>query len=192
MNQIPLRPDEIAAESEIERSRKMDKTLKKGAKIALASSVAPFLSSYIPTDLAVKGISKLSTKLGDFLKAGISAGLDPKEGLNYIKNQIDTEESSKANMERNIIQQYSPELFEFINSEIQKGRSPLEAGALAQVNSKFKNIIKKMTDDHKTPFSSILQTVFGQGVQQGQSGQPQQGGGSDDQLISALQNILQM
>jgi hypothetical protein len=206
-----LRPDENAAQSEIERAGKRNEMFKNvlkkgtmlglgGASAALATKITPFLSDLIPTDLAVKGISKISPKFGEFLKKGISMGLDPKEGINYIKdNLLNEKKEANPKENKNIIQKYSPELFQYLTDQIQKGRSPIEAGALAELQNNFKNIIKKMAEDHKAPFSSILQTVFGAGDKSQQqqpmqqdSQQPQQGGISDDQLVSAFQNILKM
>ena len=58
-------------------------------------------------------------------------------------------------------------MHQFIEGEIQKGRSPLEAGALAQLKPEFKKQIEKLSKDHKSPFSAILQTVYGQGGKAG-------------------------
>ena len=110
--------------------------------------------------------------------------------------------------QKNPIQQHSDELHAFLDNEIKKGRQPLEAGALAQLQPKFKKVIKKLEEDHKTPFSSILQSIYGEGEQQSkaalqpqpeqaqsmQQGQPQPGqqGNGDQDLIAAFQKILQM
>lgn len=168
-----LRPDERAALAQIERSKSFDTSVKSGLKKAaglgtlalgagtgLASKILPFLSEFIPPDLAIKGINKLSPKVGSFLKKGMSQGLDIKEGFNFLKENFS---QKKAPEQRNILQQYSPELHEFITGEIQKGHSPLEAGALAEIQDKFKKSIKKMSEDHKAPFSSILESIFGSG-----------------------------
>ena len=223
-----LRPDEKAMLSEIERSRKSDEqlkgVLKTGAKTAIglgtaglglagakmASKVMPFLNEFIPYDLALKGISKVSPELGGFLKKGMEKGLDLKEGLEFIKKNISgTEEANSPVKEnRNIIQQYSPELFNFLEDQIKQGRDPLQAGAIAQNDNRFAPAIKKMSKDHKSDWSSILQTVFGQSQmaqqQQGQQqvqpqqmqqqqAQPQQaqGGQGQQALMSILQKIQQ-
>src|ERR1044072_1057692 len=168
-----LRPDEIANLSEIERSKKRDQNLKSGIGLAgglgvasgtgISSKILPFLSEYIPVDLAIKGISKVSPKLGDVLKKGVSKGLDPKEGLNFVKEQFSkqNEKKQQPQQNRNIIEQYSPELHQFIKSEIGKGRHPLEAGARARIDKKHEGIIKKIEKDHKTDWSSILESVYG-------------------------------
>lgn len=201
-----LRPDEEAAQEEIRRDQKFRQNIQKSVKTAgtltgvgiagaLSSKIAPFLSQYIPTDLAMKGINKVSPKLGEFLRKGQAMGLDVREGIDFIKNKITPKEINKPIENRNIIEQYSPELFQFINNEIQKGKSPLEAGELALNQENFIKIIQKIMADHKAPFSSILKTVFGGSdlaQTNGQTQKQQQGGISDEQLLAAFQNILSM
>lgn len=170
------RPDELASKRQIERSEnfnsntgKLFKTAKNvgslGLGVGLSSKILPFLSDYITPEIALKGISAVSPQIGSFLKKGLSKGLDLKEGLDYVKKQIQPKENQKEEQpeqKTNILEQYSPELFNFIKGEVDKGRPVLEAGAMANILDKFKPIIKKITEDHKTPFSSILQTIFGQ------------------------------
>lgn len=186
-----LRPDEEANLSEIERDENIRSTLKKGASTALglaagttglgvigggiASKIMPFLNQYIPTDLAMKGISKISPKLGDLLKKGQSMGLDLQEGLNFIKDKISGgEETAKEN--RNIIEQYDPELHIYLTENLKKGIPLIEAGKKALGHGRFKKSIEKMTKDHRSPWSAILQTVYGSmGVGKSQpEQQPQQ------------------
>jgi hypothetical protein len=204
-----MRPDEQASLAEIERSKKFDSNIKSGIKTAAnlgltatgvgaATKVLPFLSEHIPMDLAIKGINKVSPKLGDFLKRGMAAGLDAKEGLDFIKNKLSPALPNEQDKKLNIIQQYSPELFQFIQEEMRKGRTSLQAAGLAKLNGKYNSIIKKMEQDHKMPYSTIVESIFGQDPQsQGQpemqqQQQQQQGGGQGQQaLMSILQKIQQ-
>ena len=213
-----LRSDEMASNSEIERARVRDKNLKSGVKTAaslgvaaggltgLSSKILPFLSEHIPADLAIKGISKLSPSVGSFLKKGMSKGLNFKDGLDFIKEQIQSSKKEPAKESKNVVQQYSPELHEFMSAEIGKGRSPIEAGAIAQHDKRFSEAIGKMSKDHKTPWSSILQGIYGsetqgkgqpqqpQQMEQQQSQQPQQpqqGGGQGQQALMAILQKLQ-
>jgi hypothetical protein len=212
-----MRPDEKTAEKRGERAREFEGGLKRAGKAALgiattaagvglSSKIMPFLNEYIPTDLAIKGISKISPKLGDFLNKGMEQGLNVKEGLDFIKERMGkSQEQNKSPDKRSIIEQYSPELNQFLQAEIQKGRQPLEAGALAETSGKFKKAIGDMVKDHKAPFSSILESVFGsaqqpkagpQGQQPGQDQQqPQQAGQGQQALMASmdkLQKILSM
>jgi hypothetical protein len=212
-----LRPDEKATNSEIERSQSRDRSLKTlgkagltaagtaiggsllGVGSKLASKVMPFLNEYIPAELAMKGINKVSPELGNFLKSGMKEGLDVKEGLNFIKeNLIQQSSQEQAKENRNVIEQYSPELHQFIDQEIRKGRNPIEAGTIAQQDKRFSNIINKLSKDHNTPWSNILESVYGgQGMapnqeqQQPEQRQEQQGQGLDPQLAQIMGGISQ-
>lgn len=179
-----MRPDEEANRAEIERDQRFRSNVAKGvgtaATLAVGGATArimPFLSKFIPADLAMKGLSKVSPKMADFLKKGQAMGLNIEEGLDYIRGSITPKQPEPPKQNKNIIEQYSPELHEFIMGEIQKGRSPIEAGAIAGLGAKgmpdFRKIISKLTKDHKTPWSAILETVYGQQGGQKAQAQPQ-------------------
>lgn len=140
---------------------------------AIASRVMPLLNNYIPQSLAIKGLSKINPTLGKFVETAIDQGHSFEEAKDFIKNKISPEEEpeKKAEEERNIIQQYSPELHQFIDQEIKSGRDPLQAGALAQHDKRFSSAISKLTKDHKAPWSSILEFVYGQQIAQNQQQQ---------------------
>lgn len=161
-----LRPDERAANAEIERDRNLKSNLSGLAKTAvgigaagiggaLSSRIAPFLNEYITPELAVKGISKISPKLGNFLKQGQEMGLDVKEGINFLKDKLDKPKDS-----RNIIQQYSDELYSFLDQNIKNGKRIIEAVIAAEMNPKFKKIVNQIELDHITPFTKIAQSIF--------------------------------
>jgi len=207
-----LRPDEKSANAQVRRAETAQNALNSGVSaIAGAyglSQVMPFLSEYVPENLAFKGISKVFPPLGKFLKQGMEEGLTLKSGLDYVRGEASKEQAKES---KNIIEQYSPELHQFIQEQIKKGISPLQAGAIAQAGIKGKNFesaIKKMVKDHKTDFSTILQTIYGQGQQaqqqapqqqqqapiqqqvQGQPQQGQQGNAKWDQIANTLQTLL--
>lgn len=177
-----LRPDERAVNADIERNQRFDKSIKNAGKsvlslatggtaVGLTSKVIPFLSEHIPTALAIKGINKISPKLGGFLQHGMSEGLDVKEGLNFIKDKINaSQEPPKQN--RNIIEQYSPELHKIISDGIKKGKSPLQAAIEAVSDSKFAKIVQKIAGDHGTSFSAILESVYGPSNESSRSTNP--------------------
>lgn len=179
-----MRPDEEANRAEIERDQRFRSNVAKGvgtaatlATGAATARVMPFLSKFIPVDLAMKGLNKVSPKIADFLKKGQSMGLNIEEGLDYLRENITPKKQEPPKQNKNIIEQYSPELHEFIMGEIQKGRSPIEAGAIAGLGAKgmpdFRKIISKLTKDHKSPWSAILETVYGQQGGQKAQAQPQ-------------------
>lgn len=133
--------------------------------------VLPFLSKYIPEDLVKKGLSKIDPRYGRFIDKALGEGKTIEEVKEFIGQKIQGEQKSKpAKEKRNIIEQYSPELHQFLEQEIKKGRKPIEAGALAQNDKRFSSAISKMSKDHKTNWSSIIDSVYGIG----ETAQPQQ------------------
>lgn len=175
-----MRPSEQAALSKIQQEERFDRGTKTAINLGvgltglgLSSKIMPLLSKYIPADLAMKGINKISPKIGRFLQKGASLGLNVEEGLDFLKNQFDQSKNTKEN--RSIIEQYSPELSQFMSQEIKNGRTPIQAAAIAQNERKFSDVIKKMSKDHKTNWSSIVESVFrmaGSGNNQEQSQSP--------------------
>lgn len=143
------------------------------AIVPLLSKAAPFLSEYIPENLAIKGLSKISPQLGKFVNDSLKNGFDFGEVKNFIGEQItDSQKSAKEN--RNIIELASPELHEHLKQEIAKGRTPIEAAAIAQHDKRFADTIKKLTKEHKTNWSSIIQSIFGTGERAGALQSPNQ------------------
>lgn len=201
-----LRSDEMANQAEVERDQRFRGNVAKGASTVaslatgaaggtLAAKVMPFLNQYIPAGLAMKGINKVAPKLGSFLQKGHEMGLDVEEGLNFIKDKLDGSQKEPAKENRNIIEQYSPNLFQYLKEMIGTGNTPIQAAAKAKKNldKKFQEMISKMEKDHKTDWSSIVEMVFGgqgkapiQSQQQpNETGQPAQGGqpGAGQQAI---------
>lgn len=167
----------------------------------LLSRAAPFLSSFIPDNLAMKGLGKLDPRIKSFIDKGIKAGYSFDDIKNYLGEAIEGNQGKegKAQDQKNIVKQYSPQLDQFIMAEIQNGRSPIEAGALAQMQEPFKRIIKKITEDHQAPFASILDTIYGssqqaqprpQGTAQTQGGQAGQGKANLAQTMQALTDAV--
>lgn len=161
-----MRADEEANIDEIERDSRFRNTLKKGVGTAAtiataipvvgaAAKVIPWLSKYIPKDLAMKALNKVSPGVANFLKRGESMGLNVEEGMQYVKDQI----SPTKKEESNIIEQYSPELFSFMDQEIKKGTSLAKASS--EASKKYKDIINRIEKDHKTSWIDILEKVFG-------------------------------
>ncbi len=223
------RPDEQVLEGDIRKAGERTNNLKSAVgtvgKIAAGaaglgaasmgakgiSKILPFLSEYIPEDLAYKGINKVMPGVGTFLKDGMKQGLSLKSGLDFIKEQVSQSQQKEQTQKKgNIIEQYSPELHQFISQEIAGGRKPIEAAAIAQHDKRFSNVINKLSKDHKTPWSSIIESIYGSESQalpenqQQQSGnseqlnqqqsmqgqQPQQGGDKWGQIAKSLQDIL--
>lgn len=205
-----LRPDEEANASVMERDKRFNANVGSAAKTVgslaataataayggpLAARLAPFFSKYIPVDFALKGISKVSPKIGDFLKRGMNVGLPIEEGLKYVQEKFlggQETERNEPKDDRNIIQQYDPELYSYLEQSVKKGIPLAQAGEKAFGHDRFSRIIKDLVKDHKTSWSSILQTVFGgsQGQQQQQQ-QADSGGNGNQRLMDMLSKLQQ-
>lgn len=207
-----MRPDEEANKSEIQRDERFRENVGRGVKTAaaigtsaVAASIVPFLSEFVPVNLALKGIQKISPKIGDFLKKGQSAGLNVEGGLQYLRDQLNIgEQESKQTPknDRNIIEQYSPELHSFLVEQMKSGKTPgqaaHEAAKVALKNSNVRNVIDRLKKDHKTPWYELVDTVYGQeGMkQQQQQNAPQsnpepQTGKGQQALMDILSKINQ-
>ena len=188
-----------------------------GAKAAskLVPKIGSLINKYIPDKLMAAGLSKLDPRFKEFIQGALDQGytmediranlgekLDEsgQESPDNAENRQESTKNSKDN--RNIIEQYSPELHQFIDQEVKKGRKPLEAGAIAQNDKRFKDVITKLSKDHKTPWSSILEAVYGaaqstnasqggQPTQQPQQGQPAQPGKGEQAMLDILNKINQ-
>lgn len=224
-----LRPSESAALAEIERSKKNDQLLKKGANLAVsagtaalgvgaASKILPFLNEYIPIDLAIKGISKVNPKIGEFLKKGQSMGLDIKQGLDFIKGQFEGEKEPHEKVEEpakkgNPLQDFEtnyPDLAQGLMNTIQNGQSPEAAAGILKTSTALGKQVKKLEKEIGMNFVDYVLQLFGpqgggmqqqqqpqqqqqMGAQPQQQGQPQaQGGNVDQELMAALDKILKM
>lgn len=170
-------------------------------KAKIGGKIMSVINKYIPANFAMKGLSKIDPRLGKFASLAQEAGHSFDEIRNFVGNKVEEgekiQESPKEN--RNIVEQYSPELHQYILGEIKKGKTPLEAGALAfqdrSGQKSFKAAIKKLEQDHKSPWSSIVEAAYGgQTSQQSQQpqGQPQQpiqsqAQGLDPQVMQILQ-----
>ena len=210
-----LRPDEQASLSRIEREKDKDKYLKKGAGLALGAGTAalglgatsrilPFLNEFIPADLAIKGISKISPEVGKFLKKGQSIGLDIKEGLNFIKEKMKPQDLSKQPNPLQDFEMNNPEIIQALTNQINNGRSPQEAALILKTSTPLSKKIKKIEKETGKNFVDYILELFG-GNQNSQSHQPQQmqpqdaqgiqgqgvqqGQGLDPQLAQIMQGI---
>lgn len=186
-----MQPYQQASEAVQRQTKAPFQTAKNIASLgATPSRMLPFLQNALPAYLAVKGLSKLNPRIGKFINGAINTGHTQEEALDFMRKkanlELEKQSSSQPKQNRNIIEQYSPELHQFITDHIGKGKQPLEAGALAQLDTKFKNIIKKMEQDHQSPFSALLQSTYG-----GQA-QPQQQVGLPPQFMQALDKIMSM
>lgn len=206
---MTFQPYQDAEEELINREKAPYKALRKGIGVgasivggtSLVNRLVPLLNDFIPESLAKKGIAKLSPQLGKFVESATNLGHDFYDVRDFLRSKAAEEtekkeekKSQKVADQRNVIQQYSPELHEYLSGEIQKGRSPLEAGALASMQDNFKSVIKKMSEDHRTPFSSILQSIYGstESPQELQNQQTSKPAIDKSQILGSMQKLTEL
>ncbi len=126
----------------------------------VVNRVLPFLSKYIPENLVKKGLEKIDPRYGKFIDKALAAGQSMDDIKEFIGQKIEQHEES-AEEKRNIIEQEFPELHNFIDQEIKKGRSSLQAGALAFNDKRFTQAINKLKNQHKLNWSTIIENVYG-------------------------------
>jgi len=177
-----LRPDELASQSAIQKSKQEDELLKKGIGfstglgtaglgVGLAKKALPFLSEFIPVDLAMKGINKVAPEIGKFLKKGQSMGLDLKKGFNFLRENL-SPKSNQSNPLQDFETNY-PEIVQALSGHINNGRSPQEAAAILKTSTPFGQKIKKIEKDTGKNFVDFILEMMG-GNQSSQMQQPQQ------------------
>lgn len=192
-----LRPDEIASKSNIEAEERTTGRVKQGASLALsaglgtaaaatgiASKIAPFLNQYIPVDLAVRGISKISPKLGNILKKGQSMGMDINEGMEFIKRKMAEPEKKKQESKQAALKKF--------NEKKKKGKGVVDELS-EQYQKHYGSPQWNMPPAQAKPGIQQQAQQKQQAVkQQTQKQNPQQAGRSDQELLAALQKILTM
>lgn len=176
------RPDEQARDAEIERFDRLGNygnaalgaaELAGGAAIGASalgsgkylSNIFPFLNRYVPQDLALKGISKVSPKVGEFLKAGMSSGLTLDSGLDFLRNSVGSsgeDESAVDAMKDNPIWRFSKKLASFVEDAFKTGHTLDEVfGMATSPGNKFQKEIRHVEKSIGMPFRDLLRSIYG-------------------------------
>ena len=147
----------------------------------------------------MKGLGNVNSGFKKFIDGAIQQGYDYDEIRNFIGEKVEKSEKNIPKQYNNLIEKESPELHKYLLEEIKKGRKPIEAGAVAQNDKRFSDIIKNLMKKHKTPWSSIIESIFGSGdmalpqqMQQPAQQRMQQQKSLDPSIQAALQKIMQM
>ncbi len=208
-----MQPYQEASEEILRESKRPGEALKTGVKTAagligggaVLNRVAPFLNKFISPNIAAKGLEKVDSRFGKFIKESVQNGNSIEDAISFIKDKISPEQESTKE-HRGVIQQYSDELDSFIKERIQKGLTTSQISGEANKNPKLKKVIDKLVNDHKVSFLSLLESDYPdikkfeparqpQQPQQNspqQQAQPQSGGNNDQMLMAALEKILSM
>lgn len=125
-------------------------------------------------------------------EAGFEQPKQQKKSLAQgLQEDLDKQYGKQPN-QQNIIQQYSPELFQLLKSQVQAGSSPVKAATEAAQSGKFAQVIKQMQNDHKIGFGQIVQSIFGNEQAQPQQQGQQQPGKGQQALMQSMQQLTQL
>ena len=140
----------------------------------LIPAVGALINKYVPNDLLQKGLSKIDPRFGKFIEGALNEGYSHDEIRQFLGEKVEKSQAPKDN--RNIVEQYSPELNTFISEKIKAGEDPIRAAALAlfEKGNPFEPVIRKIEKEHKTNWSDLVQSIYGGGQAAPQQGAPQQ------------------
>lgn len=131
----------------------------------LAPAIGALISPYVPENLSIAGLKKIDPRFGKLINDALDAGYTYDNFREFMGQKVEEEQQQQqAKQNRNIIEQYSPELHQFISEQIGKGRNAYQAGAIASKDKRFADVIQKITKEHKVPWADILDQIYGQGV----------------------------
>ena len=170
-------PYELASE-EIKRQGQAPKELLKDVAYGAASlgtgaaaggsvvkRIMPFLNKFIPQEMAIKGLSKISPQLGSFINHSLNQGHSQEDVFSFVKDKIAPEEAksepAKSNNQASpfdFLAKYSPKLAEFFRRQLQNGERPGIARLLAQQD--FPSEIAQIEKENKRPFKEIINELF--------------------------------
>lgn len=156
----------------------------------LLPTIGALINEHVPDKLSQAGLTKVDPRFNKFIQGALSEGYSYEDVRNFLGDKV---KDSSVKEHRNIIEQYDPELHTYIMQKLKKGKTHLEAGRKALGHGRFKRAIDKITKDHKTPWASILESVYGSQMapkkeEQPQSEQQPQGQGNSS-LLAILQKL---
>lgn len=129
-------------------------------------AIGSLINKYVPDNLMEAGLKKLDPRLGTFLEGAKKLGYSEEDIRNFLGDKIDKSQKELAKENTNLIEKETPELHRFIMDVIKGGRSPMEAAALANLDttgSNFKAMIKKLEKSTKKSWSKLVEEIYGAG-----------------------------
>jgi hypothetical protein len=185
------------AGDEIQRQRQQPGKNLRNAGLLLAgtaiggsgvSRIVPFLSRLIPKDLAIKGLEKVSPRLGKFIGGAIQGGASEDEVLDFVREKMEPKQEENAENGSNILGQYSPDLQAYIEEQIQSGKSPDHAAAYAMNVPELSEIVKEIEKKKNKRFTAIVRELYEGKAVGGQSDMqnPQQEQGGLDPAVAQI------
>ena len=127
----------------------------------MINQILPLLSSYLPVDYAVKGLSKINPSMGKFITNASAAGYATDTILDFLRDKFDTEGSktSRSQLEGKVMSKQARPDEEAALSQIRQTRAPgdlLQKGISTAVG--IGSGLKSMGSNKETPSPEIQPT----------------------------------
>ena len=164
---------------------------------ASAKRALALVSNFLSDDVSKKGLEKIDSRYGKFIKKALSAGKSYEEIKEFIREKAEGKRPSKAALQpKNIIEEHAPELHEYLTEKIGQGVKPMSAAFQAANDSKYRRMVEDLQKKTGKPFSDIVSATFGGQESQSKADlqQPNKSpkGDGDAALALAFQKILNM
>lgn len=186
-----MQPYQKAADSQIQQTAK---------PISYLSKAASMLSYYIPANIAVKGINKLSPKLGEFVNFAKKKGIGDEDIVSFLREKHEKiQESQKKSEKKTIFDELIGDI-DILSLDEQKqnqlnflktASNQLEQKGKSKGDSAFKNIAKKI----KEVLSGNIGMVQGEAMGMQNNPQMQQSqqnqSNADQQLMAMMEKFSQ-
>jgi len=168
-----MQPYQEATEETIKRGERPGVVATQAAKVGLgaaasytglpmAARVLPFLNKYIPAGLAVKGLSKVDPRLGNFVETALKNGGTIEEAKEFIKEKIDQDPAIQDVKKDNPIFKFSKKLGKLIDDAIGTGHTIDEVEGMARSpGNKFKKDIDQIEKSFGMTFKDLLRSIYG-------------------------------
>jgi hypothetical protein len=128
---------------------------------AVLKRVLPFLSKYIPQDLAIRGLNKIDPRFGKFIDTALNAGKTFEEAKDFIKKKAESspeEESEKTRTES----------LKKFNEKKEPEKKELAKESAGKTDHWFKQQLRYLKNgsakNTKDPFLSYAQQYYDGGV----------------------------
>ena len=136
------------------------------AGASLLSKALPMMNKFIPADLAIRGLNKLSPTLGGFAKKAMDSGFDFEDVRSFISGNGIKNEESKYRGD-------FPNLFGFIDNQISNG-AEVELAADLAYRSGYDKDIEKLEKKSGQHFADILDIIYRMNQKPQEQQQPQE------------------
>jgi len=134
-----------------------------GVASKILQKAIPLLSSFIPMEQAISGLSKIDPRLGSFISTAMENGKPFEEVRDFLSDKMDKAIPKQSDDREKINKKWFPYLESRVKKWIDQGLSPAQAAVKAKSSESNKGMIKSIEDDYKKDFVDVVEEIFGSG-----------------------------